>query len=66
METHEVLKRFVCQHCDYSANTAGYMKIHYARAHKGLQYSQELQGLSNSASSVTTDQQVFYVVLLLL
>ncbi len=39
METHDVVKRFVCQHCVYSANTLGYMKIHYTRNHKGMQYT---------------------------
>ena len=40
METHNVVKRFVCEHCDYSANTIGYLKIHYTRHHKGSQYQQ--------------------------
>ena len=38
METHDVIKRYACQHCDYSANTVGYMKIHYTRSHKGEQF----------------------------
>lgn len=53
METHDVVKRFICQHCDFSANTSGYMKIHYARAHKGMQYLQELQTSSTSDTSNT-------------
>ena len=40
METHDIVKRFVCEHCDYSANTIGYLKIHYTCHHKGSQYLQ--------------------------
>lgn len=39
MQTHDIVKRFVCQHCNYSANTLGYMKIHYTRHHKGQEYT---------------------------
>ena len=40
VQTHDVVKRFVCQHCNYSANTVGYMKIHYTRHHKGHEYTE--------------------------
>jgi len=33
LETHEVQKRFACSHCDYSANTASYLKMHQTRQH---------------------------------
>ena len=33
LETHEVRKRFACSHCDYSANTVSYLKIHQTRRH---------------------------------
>ncbi len=36
LETHEVIKRFPCRICAYSANTETYLKIHYARNHEGL------------------------------
>ena len=39
LETHNVVKRFQCQHCDYSANTLGYIKIHYTRTHEGCTYT---------------------------
>lgn len=39
LETHNVVKRFQCQHCDYSANTLGYIKIHYTRMHEGCAYT---------------------------
>ena len=39
LETHNVIKRFQCQHCDYSANTLGYIKIHYTRMHEGCTYT---------------------------
>ena len=39
METHNVVKRFVCHHCDYSCNTLGFMKIHYTRHHKDANYT---------------------------
>ncbi|XP_050398943.1 zinc finger protein ZFAT isoform X1 [Patella vulgata] len=38
METHDVLKRYACQECDYTANTIQFMKIHYARNHKGVKF----------------------------
>ncbi len=38
METHNVIRRFQCQHCDYSANTLGYIKIHYTKNHEGCTY----------------------------
>ena len=40
METHDVIKRYMCQHCTYSSNTLVYLKIHYARRHKGYSFSQ--------------------------
>ena len=43
METHEIVKKFVCEHCDYSANTLGYMKIHYTRNHKDYTYQHNPQ-----------------------
>jgi len=33
LETHDVQKRFACSHCDYSANTVSYLKIHQSRQH---------------------------------
>ena len=39
METHDIIKKFMCEICDYSANTLGYMKIHYTRNHKGHVYT---------------------------
>jgi len=33
LETHQVQKRFACSHCDYSANTVSYLKIHQTRRH---------------------------------
>lgn len=56
METHDIVKRYVCQHCDYSANTLGYMKVHYTRNHKGMQYT------CNTAvekSTNTSDSRVY-------
>lgn len=35
METHNVQKRFSCDHCEFSSNTIGYMKTHYSRQHRG-------------------------------
>lgn len=57
-----MVKRFVCQHCDYSANTAGYLKIHYTRVHKGMVYLPELQPPSpadGSTTSTSTEARVF-------
>jgi len=33
LETHDVQKRFACSHCDYSANSLSYLKIHQTRRH---------------------------------
>ena len=38
METHDIVKRFICHLCDFSANTQAYMKVHYTRHHKGAHY----------------------------
>ena len=38
-ETHQILKRFPCHLCDFSANTASYMKQHYTRHHPGIIYA---------------------------
>ena len=35
METHNILKRYSCNQCHFSANTIGYMRIHYTRSHPG-------------------------------
>ncbi|ESO82758.1 hypothetical protein LOTGIDRAFT_211381 [Lottia gigantea] len=51
METHNVVKRFACQACDYSANTLQFMKIHYARNHKGEKFDVDV------ASETTRPEQ---------
>lgn len=39
METHTIPRRFQCGHCDYSSNTASYLKIHYNSKHPGIPYN---------------------------
>ena len=45
METHNIVKRFSCNHCYFSANTLGYMRIHYTRFHPGTAFSSSFQSL---------------------
>ncbi|KAH3768960.1 zinc finger protein ZFAT-like isoform X2 [Dreissena polymorpha] len=37
METHSVKRRYACKDCQYSANTLGFLKVHYARFHKSVE-----------------------------
>ncbi|KAL4235227.1 hypothetical protein ACF0H5_006865 [Mactra antiquata] len=36
MQTHNVIKKYVCRECKFSANTLGFLKVHYARFHKDV------------------------------
>lgn len=38
MEIHNVIKKYACQHCSYTANTLSSLKVHHTRSHKGLPY----------------------------
>ena len=57
MEIHNVVKRYQCQHCDYSANTLGYIKIHYTRMHEGCTYTHHPE--TASRPPVNTETKVY-------
>ena len=58
METHNMHKKYACSHCDFSSNTLSYMKIHYTKMHKGLQYQVPEEGIGNEGVSQDVDSQV--------
>lgn len=57
MEIHNVIKKYACQHCSYTANTLSYLKVHHTRSHKGLPYKNvdvpvvEETGMGSSGAS---------------
>ena len=62
METHDVIKAYECHLCDYSANTLGYIKLHYTRFHKGHFYD-PLQSIQKRQADSNTRVRMFFYFL---
>ncbi|XP_060597542.1 zinc finger protein ZFAT-like [Ruditapes philippinarum] len=58
METHEVIKKFVCGECKFSANTLGFLKVHYARFHKNINI-QDIAQLGSAPIEVSQEVNTF-------
>jgi hypothetical protein len=39
VEIHNIIKKYACQYCSYTANTLSYLKVHYTKTHKGMPYN---------------------------
>ncbi|XP_045192490.2 zinc finger protein ZFAT-like [Mercenaria mercenaria] len=58
METHDVIKKYVCGECKFSANTLGFLKVHYARFHKDININ-DLPTLGSAPIEISQDVNTF-------
>lgn len=58
METHDVIKKYVCSECKFSANTLGFLKVHYARFHKDVNIN-DLPALGSAPIEISGDVDTF-------
>ncbi len=53
------MRRYSCQHCSYSANTLGYLKIHYTRQHKGQQCTAKPEDAAQPVMQASEETKVY-------
>lgn len=58
METHNVMKKYVCGECKFSANTLGFLKVHYARFHKDVNVN-NLPSMGSAPIEIAQDVNTF-------